>query len=987
MSLQELVASAENKSQNKLWTEAIDAWGHVLSEKSDFHEALFRIAEAHLGLKQFSQAMSNLEAYIRVCGGGTQAKSLKAMIFSQAGYFEDAVAAWKEIVTLLPDNFLGWARLSEAAIEISDRELARKAIRNALKLRPEDTFIARMQKRLIVGDKPAKKITAPSTPAPKAKSPAKAEKKPEKQKKTTVRYSHLQALDFTDQELWSEAATAREYLYSKNPDEMEMGLHLWQAQHNLKDYKASHVTLAKVLRPTLKTYALFESLAEEAVDLNGIDALASDLVGACTAQPELDGLAFNAAKFLKLQGRAPEALSILEIACGDNPRADRLGGEYSKSLFEARDYARLAQKFAPWVETADLSHIDGSTATICYQVGLALISFSRVDEAAPLIEAAWKQRPVGQLALRAFGNLCVRQGRFDTLIEAIEQAFEAVKPAFWPWLEGVRLLIDAEQEDLANAVLNLGFANLYTHPDNYLSFASRLPFDQLEDAVIAALENLDIEQDNHTLTLSQIALSKGAVELAKTRFAALKADTKQSSAGRSLAAKLKLADEALEKYGAGENMRLQDALFALLGERLADESPDTENLEKRPVLLINSAMGAGGAERQIAFTLTGLAQRLGGTERLKLICTRLTDAPERRLNLPPVLAAGIEVFDLSSTPPATAYLYEQKPHLRNILELLPASVVEDMAKLYRVYKDMRPAVAHLWQDRTSVDGGLAAIMAGVPEIIMIARSTRPASRQRYKAYFHGAYQAILRHKNVILANNSQSGAYDYEDWLSLEANSVAVVHNGYNFTAMSARATDAAVDRLRQRWGLGADTPVLGGILRFAEVKRPLLWIEVAAQVAKSLPDARFLLCGEGPLEGEVRALAERLGIADKLILPGFVDPAPYMRLMQVNLLTSVTEGLPNVLLEAQAFGVPSVSTDVGGARETLIDGETGFVVASDNPKILAKSVIKIMKDQDWRDKARQKAIDFAYGRFSQDAMLDKTLALYERSQREALQA
>jgi glycosyltransferase involved in cell wall biosynthesis len=98
---------------------------------------------------------------------------------------------------------------------------------------------------------------------------------------------------------------------------------------------------------------------------------------------------------------------------------------------------------------------------------------------------------------------------------------------------------------------------------------------------------------------------------------------------------------------------------------------------------------------------------------------------------------------------------------------------------------------------------------------------------------------------------------------------------------------------------------------------------------------------------------------------------------MDALLLTSVTEGLPNVVIEAQAAGVPVVSTDVGGVREIIDDGRTGFAVSEATATGLADRILRILSDSQWMESAKAEARMSARARFADDAMIARTLAVY----------
>jgi glycosyltransferase involved in cell wall biosynthesis len=117
-------------------------------------------------------------------------------------------------------------------------------------------------------------------------------------------------------------------------------------------------------------------------------------------------------------------------------------------------------------------------------------------------------------------------------------------------------------------------------------------------------------------------------------------------------------------------------------------------------------------------------------------------------------------------------------------------------------------------------------------------------------------------------------------------------------------------------------------------------------QAMTGVPEpARLLIAGSGPLEVELRALAARLGIVARIHFLGFVpDIARYMQTADGFVLSSLWEGLPLALLEAAACGLPAVACNVPGVRETVIEGETGWLVRSRDSVALAAGMRRLMQ-------------------------------------------
>jgi glycosyltransferase involved in cell wall biosynthesis len=143
---------------------------------------------------------------------------------------------------------------------------------------------------------------------------------------------------------------------------------------------------------------------------------------------------------------------------------------------------------------------------------------------------------------------------------------------------------------------------------------------------------------------------------------------------------------------------------------------------------------------------------------------------------------------------------------------------------------------------------------------------------------------------------------------------------------------------------------IIGAAGRFSPEKNFALLIDAAARVIAKRSDVGFVVFGDGPLRAALRAQVARLGLTDRFILPGFrTDLGKYLPHLDLAVLSSTTEGLPVILLEVFAAGVPMVATAVGGVPEVLEDGRSGYLVASGDTDALAARMLDALRDDDAR--------------------------------------
>lgn len=403
----------------------------------------------------------------------------------------------------------------------------------------------------------------------------------------------------------------------------------------------------------------------------------------------------------------------------------------------------------------------------------------------------------------------------------------------------------------------------------------------------------------------------------------------------------------------------------------AGSAPDLGRQQCQGATLIIGTLGPGGAERQIMLTVTGLARR--AVPSLQLRCQSLA-IDWQRFFQKDIESAGVPVDEMGWVDQG---LSSESLRSSIIIGTLPASLA-DVSRFLDTLVVCSPSVAHLWLDECNIKGGLAGLVAGVPKIVLGLRSLPPCNFAIHQPYMREGYRFLARQPNVIMVNNSISGARAYEKWLGLKPGSVRVIHNGFDFDPVVLSGYLNKRDDYRAGLGIKNNVPVVGTVIRFSEEKRPLLWLEIAALVRQRMPEVRFMMVGDGVMREAVEKRAAQEDLVGTVSLLGHQrEPLAAMAAMDLFLLTSRLEGLPNVLVEAQALGVPVVTTDVGGAAETVSHGVTGWVSESDNAQHIADLIIRLLKDQVWRSNALRATTTFVQNNFGLARMLDETLDIY----------
>ena len=171
---------------------------------------------------------------------------------------------------------------------------------------------------------------------------------------------------------------------------------------------------------------------------------------------------------------------------------------------------------------------------------------------------------------------------------------------------------------------------------------------------------------------------------------------------------------------------------------------------------------------------------------------------------------------------------------------------------------------------------------------------------------------------------------------------IRVIHNGVDFRKVRGMA-DIGLKRLELEIPDGY--AVVGTAARFDQVKNLPMMLRAFRRVLTRRPETLLLLAGAGSLEPELKALACELKMEKKVRFAGLRHDLPdLLRIYDVFLLSSFTEGISITLLEAMANGVPAVVTDVGGNPEVVLDGETGYLVPGGEDEAMAARILELLE-------------------------------------------
>jgi glycosyltransferase involved in cell wall biosynthesis/tetratricopeptide (TPR) repeat protein len=395
-----------------------------------------------------------------------------------------------------------------------------------------------------------------------------------------------------------------------------------------------------------------------------------------------------------------------------------------------------------------------------------------------------------------------------------------------------------------------------------------------------------------------------------------------------------------------------------------DSAPAGIDPAGRGLAIVANSLAPGGAETQAVRLVRELCakprERVGPIFLLLGTRSRLAEPDFHADSL-----AGLKVtveclsdFDLDVGAVVPAGIAGQ-------LSILPPRMATRTTVLIDRLRTYRPHAVLAMSETNGLAAGLAAAITAVPRVVVSVRGEPPPVWGVDDSLLRPAYQSAVAGNRLQLVANGSATARAFAQWLEQPRERVTTIYNGIDVDELLSQRDSAITAAHRRALGIREGAPVIGTIFNARPDKRPRLWVEAAAVIARRRPDAVFVVVGADHRRNFSPALMRSVPDG-RFHRPGIRRDVPtWLDLMDVVLLTSQTEGTPNALIEAQALGRPVVATGVASSAETFLPGRTGILLpANPTPDDIAEAVLRVLDDPGFACRARDQAPGFIRQRF-----------------------
>jgi sugar transferase (PEP-CTERM/EpsH1 system associated) len=299
-------------------------------------------------------------------------------------------------------------------------------------------------------------------------------------------------------------------------------------------------------------------------------------------------------------------------------------------------------------------------------------------------------------------------------------------------------------------------------------------------------------------------------------------------------------------------------------------------------------------------------------------------------------------------------------------------------RLYRLFRDLRPAIVHT-RNLAALESMLPAWAAGVPVRIHGEHGwdmSDPGGFNRAMQWVRRAYRPFVGHYVAVSKALEQ-----YLGRLGVPPQRVTQIYNGVDVQRFWFSAAREHIPKCPFQ---GRDEWLVGTVGRLQPIKDQLNLVRAFIRAVELAPSRkerlRLAIIGDGPLYTEASSLLKRAGLEGLAWMPGERDDVPaILRGLDCFVLPSLAEGISNTILEAMATGLPVIATDVGGNSELVEVGRTGDLVPASDTEALAHRILAYARDPAAGRSQGREGRTKVERQFSLESMVQQYHSLYDR--------
>jgi glycosyltransferase involved in cell wall biosynthesis len=369
----------------------------------------------------------------------------------------------------------------------------------------------------------------------------------------------------------------------------------------------------------------------------------------------------------------------------------------------------------------------------------------------------------------------------------------------------------------------------------------------------------------------------------------------------------------------------------------------TDDMHPVNILHVISKLPVGGVENQLSMIL----RKYDKKKFCPFVCS-LSDKGE--------IGKEIEDYGIEVIP------------LHKLKHRFDWTIVKD---IYNLIKERDIEIVRTHQYHANLYGRLAALLAKVPCIVASVHNVYTIDRKLHRRIIN-RFLARFTDKVVAVSEIVKKDILKYDD---LREDKVTVIYNGID--------TDRLLNKdgnvIRSEFNIPSDVPVTGTIGRLTFQKGQKYLIEAISIIKEKFPKIMLLIVGDGPMKDELQNYAKALGLNEHVIFTGSRRDVPtLLAAMDIFVLPSLWEGLPNALLEAMAYGKSIIATDIPPVREAINSKKEGILVPARNSSAIASSIEFLLVNKTFAVIFGNNAQERAYSDFNITTTVDKYTNLYE---------